>query len=326
MNLQNKKIFLAGEQGFVGQNVKNHLLKKDFKNFVSPSSEFDFRNQSLTEKFIKEAKPEIIILAAGKVGGILANKKYPAHFLYDNILMWFNIINAASESGVQKLIFLGSAVVYPKEAPVPFKEEYLLTGELDKNTEPYALAKISTAKLCEALYVSKNLNYFSLTLANLYGPYDHFDTEDSHVIPALISKFYKAKKMGLKAVELWGSGKPTRDLLFVEDLADAIEFVMNNIEAKMIYSQGISHLNIGTGVENTIKEIAVSVGKALGYKGEIKFDKSKPDGTMRKSVDTSRIKKFGWKAKTSLEEGLRKTVEYYLSSKSLKANLAKGGR
>ena len=326
MNLQNKKIFLAGEQGFVGQNVRNHFLKKGYKNLVSPSSEFDFRNQPLTEKFIKETKPEIIILAAGKVGGILANKKYPAHFLYDNILMWFNIINAASESGVQKLIFLGSAAVYPKEAPVPFKEEYLLTGELDKNTEPYALAKISAAKLCEALYVSKNLNYFSLTLANLYGPFDHFDTEDSHVIPALISKFYKAKKMGLKAVELWGSGRPTRDLLFVEDLADAIEFVINNIEAKMIYSQGISHLNIGTGVENTIKEIAVNVGKALGYNGEIKFDKSKPDGTMRKSVDTSRIKKFGWKAKTSLEEGLRKTVEYYLSSKSLKANLAKGGR
>jgi len=315
MNLQNKKIFLAGEQGFVGQNVKTHLLKKGYKNFVSPSSGLDFRNQEQIDNFIKGNKPEIIILAAGRVGGILANKKYPAEFLYDNLMIWTNIISSAAKNEVEKLIFLGSATVYPKDSTVPFKEEYLLSGPLEKNTEPYAIAKITAVKLCEAFYRSQNLNFISLTLANLYGPYDHFDTEDSHVVPALISKFYDAKKAGLKEVELWGSGKPTRDLLFVEDLADAIEFAMNNIDGKMIYEQGISHLNVGTGIEHTIKDIAVKVGNALGYKGEIKFDPSKPDGTMRKSVDTTRINKFGWKAETSLEEGLRKTVEYYLSFK-----------
>jgi len=315
MNLQNKKIFLAGEQGFVGKNVKNHLLKKGYKNFSSPTSELDFRNQEQIDKFIKGNKPEIIILAAGRVGGILANKKYPAEFLYDNLMIWTNIISSAAKNEVEKLIFLGSATVYPKDSTVPFKEEYLLSGSLEKNTEPYAIAKITAVKLCEAFYRSQNLNFISLTLANLYGPYDHFDTEDSHVVPALISKFYKAKKARLKEVELWGSGKPTRDLLFVEDLADAIDFTLNNIDAHMVYEQGISHLNVGTGIEHTIKDIAVKVGNALSYKGEIKFDPSKPDGTMRKSVDTTRINKFGWKAETSLAEGLRKTVEYYLSLK-----------
>jgi GDP-L-fucose synthase len=313
--MKNQKIFLAGEQGFVGQNVKKHFFQKGYANFVSSSPDADFRNQEQTEYFIKNEKPEVIILAAGKVGGILANKKYPAEFIYDNLMIWLNIIHAAAESEVKKLIFLGSATVYPKNAPVPFKEESLLSGSLDKNTEPYALAKIAAIKLCEALYATKKLNFFSLTLANLYGPYDHFETEDSHVVPALISKIYQAKIKRLKEVELWGSGKPTRDLLFAEDLADAIEFTMNKVDAKMIYEQGISHINIGTGTEKTIKEIAENISGSLDYDGIIKFDTSKPDGTMRKSVDTTRINNFGWKAKTSLEDGLKKTVEYYLSIK-----------
>jgi GDP-L-fucose synthase len=311
----NKKIFIAGEFGFVGKNVKSHLLKKGYSNFVSAPQTLDFRNLADTEKFISETKPEIVILAAGRVGGILANKKYPAEFLYDNLMIWSSIIKSSAKNKIVKLIFLGSATVYPKDAVVPFREEYLLTGSLDKNTEPYAVAKITAIKLCEALYISEKLNFFTLTLANLYGPFDHFDSEDSHVVPALISKIHNAKKNNLKEVEIWGSGKPTRDLLFVEDLADAIEFAINNIDAKMIYEQNISHLNVGTGVEKTIKELAEIISQSLGFKGEIKFDKSKPDGTMRKSIDTTRINKLGWKAKTSLEVGLKKTCEYYLSSK-----------
>ncbi len=297
----------------VGTAITRRFQKNGYKNLILKSpDELDLINQAQVDKFFSEEKPEIIILAAGKVGGIGANKKYPADFIYQNLMIWSNVINAAASNNVEKLIFLGSATVYPKESQVPFKEEYLLSGSLDKNTEPYAIAKISAIKLCESLYLAKGLNFLSLTLANLYGPNDHFDNEDAHVVPSLISKIYKAKVQGLKEVDLWGTGKPTRDLLFVEDLAEAIEFVMNNVDAKMIYEQGISHINVGTGIENTIKDISLNISKALEYNGEIKFDITKPDGPLRKSVDTARINNLGWKAKTNLEDGIKKTCEYYL--------------
>ena len=310
----NKKIYIAGHSGMVGSAIMQRFRENDYNNLIVRSpEELDLINQSAVNKFFKAEKPDIVILAAGRVGGIGANKKYPAEFIYQNIMIWSNVINAAAVNNAEKLIFLGSATVYPKDAAVPFKEEYLLTGALDKNTEPYAIAKISAIKLCESLYRAKGLNFLSLTLANLYGPYDHFESEDSHVVPALISKIYKAKTEGLKEVELWGTGKPTRDLLFVEDLADAIDFVLNNIDAKMIFEQDISHLNIGTGIEYTIKDIAHNISRALDFKGKIKFDTAKPDGPLRKSVDTTRINKLGWKTKTNLESGLKKTCDYYLS-------------
>ena len=312
----NKKIYIAGHSGMVGSAVTRRFQANGYNNLiVRELEELDLTNQAAVDKFFEKEKPEIVILAAGRVGGIGANKKYPADFIYQNIMIWSNVINAAAVNNVEKLIFLGSATVYPKDAKVPFKEEYLLTGPLDKNTEPYAIAKISAIKLCESLYRERGLNFLSLTLANLYGPYDHFESEDSHVVPALISKIFKAKNEGLKEVELWGTGKPTRDLLFVEDLADAIEFALNNIEAKMIFEQGISHINIGTGIENTIKNIALNITRALEFEGEIKFDITKPDGPLRKSVDTTRINNFGWSAKTNLKTGLQKTCDYYLSIK-----------
>lgn len=315
--MKNKKIYIAGHTGMVGSAITERLQLNGYNNLILKApDELDLINQAEVEKIFRKEKPEIIILAAGKVGGIGANKKYPADFIYQNLMIWSNVINAAAINNVEKLIFLGSATVYPQDAQVPFKEEYLLTGPLDKNTEPYAIAKISAIKLCESLYLAKGLNFISLTLANLYGPNDHFDNEDAHVVPSLISKIYKAKMLGLDNVELWGTGKPTRDLLFVEDLAEAIEFVMNNVDAKMIYDQGISHINVGTGIENSIKDIATNIAKALGYEGQIKFDSSKPDGTMRKFVDTTRINRLGWKAKTSLEEGIKKTCNYYLSIKN----------
>ena len=301
----------------VGSSITRRFNFSGYNNLILKTPlELNLINQEDVNEFFKEVKPEIVILAAGKVGGIGANKKYPADFIYQNLMIWSNVINAAAVNSVEKLIFLGSATVYPKDAQVPFKEEYLLSGQLDKNTEAYAIAKISAIKLCEYLYQARGLNFIALTLANLYGPYDHFENEDAHVVPSLISKIYKAKIEGLKSVELWGTGKPTRDLLFVEDLADAIEFVMNDIDARMIYEQGISHINIGNGVENTIKDIAINISKALGYIGEINFDDTKPDGTMRKAVDTTRINKLGWKAKTSLDAGIKKTCEYYLSTKN----------
>lgn len=317
IDLKDKKIYIAGHTGMVGTAVKNKLLRNGFKNLLlRKASELNLIDQHKVNDFFNKEKPEVVILAAGKVGGIGANKKYPADFIYNNLMIWTNVINAAANNNVEKLIFLGSSTIYPKDAPVPFKEEYLLSGPLDKNTEPYAIAKISAIKLCESFYLAKGLNFIPLTLANLYGPYDHFDNENAHVVPALISKIYNAKIHKTDEVILWGTGNPTRDLLFVEDLAEAIEFIMNNVDAGVIYSQGIAHLNVGTGKEHTIQEIAKTIADIINYEGKIIFDSSKPDGTMRKAVDTTRINSLGWKAKTNLNIGIKKTCEYYLTIKN----------
>ncbi|HRI46798.1 MAG TPA: GDP-L-fucose synthase [Ignavibacteriaceae bacterium] len=314
--MRKNKIYIAGHTGMVGSAIKRKLEFEGFNNLLMRTrKELDLMKQSEVEIFFETEKPEIVIIAAGKVGGIGAIQKYPAEFIFNNLIMWLNVIKAAADFDCKKLLFIGSATVYSDEAKVPFKEEDLLVGPLNKSIEPYAIAKISTIKLCEEFYRSRGLNFLTLTTANLYGPNDHFESEDAHVVPSIISKIYNAKKLGIKEVELWGTGKPTRDLLFVEDLADAIEFSLKNIEAKMLYDQGVSHLNVGTGIEHTIEEIAQNIGKVLEYEGDIKFDISKPDGTMRKSVDTTRINKLGWRAQTSLEKGLLNTCKYYLNTK-----------
>lgn len=312
--MKNKKLFIAGEYGFVGKNLSIHFESKGEYNLIHAAPDLDFRLQESVNSFISNEKPEIIILTAGKVGGILANKKYPAEFLYDNLMIWNNIIKAAAENNVSKLIFLGSATVYPKNAQIPFKEECLLSGELEKNTEAYAIAKITAIKLCEALYKAEKCNFIPLTLANLYGPLDHFNFEDSHLIPALISKIHKAKLENSDKVILWGTGKPTRDLLYINDLIDAIEFILNNIEASNIFEDNISHINVGSGIEYSILEIAETIKKIVNYNGEIIFDSNKPDGTMRKLLDVSRLAKLGWHAQTELAEGLQKTYNYFLTT------------
>ncbi len=308
------KIFIAGEQGFVGRNIKEYLKRNGYLNFISSPPNIDYTRQEVTEDFIKKEKPDIVILASGKVGGIGANKKYPAEFIYNNIMIWSNIIYAAAENDVSKLIFLGSATVYPETAPVPFKEEYILSGKLEKNTEPYAFAKITAIKLCEALYREKRKNFIALTLANLYGPYDHFNFEDAHIIPSVISKIHDAKLNNLESVTLWGTGQPTRDCLYIGDLADAILFSMENISAELIYENNISHLNIGTGEEIRIKEICETIKNVIDYKGEIRFDAAKPDGTLRKYLDATRINNMGWRSKINLETGIKKTYKYYIEN------------
>ncbi len=314
--MKSKKIYIAGHTGMVGTAITKYLNYKGYNNLIlRTKAELNLINQQKVNKFFEEEHPEIVILVAGRVGGIEANRKYPAEFIYQNIMMWTNIISAASNNNVKKLIFLGSATVYPKTAQVPYKEEYLLSGPFDKNVEPYAIAKISAIKLCETLYKQNGNNFFTITLANLYGPYDHFDNEDAHVVPSLISKIYDAKTKGIDRVELWGTGKPTRDLLFVEDLADAIEYLLNTVDAKHIFDQGISHINIGTGNEITIHELTKYISSNLDYNGTFFFNSAKPDGPMRKVVDISRINNLGWKANTSLYEGIKKTCDYYLKLK-----------
>ena len=258
-----------------------------------------------------------MVVAAAKVGGILANNIYRAEFIYNNLMIEANIIHAAFKAGVEKLIFLGSSCIYPKLAPQPIKEEYLLTDTLEFTNEPYAIAKIAGIKLCESYYRQYGSNFYSVMPTNLYGKYDNFDLKTSHVLPALIRKFHEAKlneAPGKNKVEIWGSGKPKREFLYVDDLADAIYFLMENVNSKDIYENNITHLNIGTGEDLTISELADKIKNVVGFEGEIVYDSSKPDGTPRKLLDVSRIRSLGWKHKFSLEEGLKKTYEWFLNN------------
>ena len=243
-------------------------------------------------------KPEVVIVAAAKVGGILANNTYRAEFIYDNLMIEANIIHNAYKAGVEKLIFLGSSCIYPKLAPQPLKEEYLLSDYLEFTNEPYAIAKIAGIKLCENYYRQYGCNFYSVMPTNMYGPNDNFDLNTSHVLPALIRKFHEAKEKNQKEVVIWGTGKPLREFLFVEDLADAILFLFENVDAKDLYEKGISHLNIGTGKDITINELAELIAEIIGFKGKIIHDSSKPDGTPRKLLDVSRLNSLGWKYKT----------------------------
>lgn len=306
------KIYIAGHLGLVGSAIKRRLEEFDYNNLAfKTSKELDLRNQQAVEEFFALERPEYVFLAAAKVGGIHANNTYPAEFIYDNLAIQLNIIHASYRCGVRKLLFLGSSCIYPKLAPQPMKEDYLLTGELEPTNEPYAIAKITGIKMCQAYNRQYGTNFISVMPTNLYGPNDNFDLETSHVLPALIRKVHEAKAGYQPEVEIWGTGEPKREFLFVDDLADACVFLMRNYDYRDIGP----FVNIGTGQDLTIKELAEMIKIIVGYEGTLKFNPAKPDGTPRKLLDVSKLNVLGWQANTSLEDGLKRTYEWY------KANL-----
>ena len=299
----NNKIYIAGHRGMVGSALVRKLQAEGYTNLVTrTSSELDLRDQSAVQAFFATEKPAYVFLAAAKVGGILANNTYRAEFLYDNLMIEANIIHAAYEQGVQKLLFLGSSCIYPKLAPQPLREDALLTGPLEPTNEPYAIAKIAGIKLCDAYRDQFRADFISVMPTNLYGPNDNYDLQSSHVLPALIRKFHEAKRDGLPAVTLWGTGTPRREFLHVDDLADACYFLMENFSEP-------GFVNIGVGEDIAIKDLALLIKKVVGYEGEIEHDLSKPDGTPRKLMDVSKLHALGWQAKIDLEEGIRSVYE-----------------
>ena len=312
--LLNKNIYVAGHTGMVGSAITRELDKRGYSNLLLKNYPgLDLKRQDDVERFFKEEKPEVVIVAAAKVGGILANNTYRAEFIYDNLMIEANIIHNAYKAGVEKLIFLGSSCIYPKLAPQPLKEEYLLSDYLEFTNEPYAIAKIAGIKLCENYFRQYCSNFYSVMPTNMYGPNDNFDLNTSHVLPALIKKFHDAAEKNEKEVVIWGTGKPLREFLYVDDLADAIIFLMENVNAEDLYEKGITHLNIGTGKDISIDNLANLISEIVGYRGSINHDTSKPDGTPRKLLDVSRINSLGWKYKTELREGIEKTYRWFLS-------------
>jgi GDP-L-fucose synthase len=317
--LKNKKVYLAGHNGMVGSAISRQLEQKKYSKLITRNlEELNLIRQEDVESFFRQEKPEIVIVAAAKVGGILANNKYRAEFIYENLMIESNIINAAHQNNVEKLIFLGSSCIYPKLAPQPLKEEYLLSDYLEYTNEPYAIAKIAGIKLCENYYRQYGCNYYSVMPTNLFGFYDNFNLDTSHVLPALIRKFHEAKANSSEKVVIWGTGSPKREFLYVDDLAEAIVFLLENVNASDLYENGISQINIGRGEDLTIAELAGMISEIVGFKGKLEYDSSKPDGTPRKLLDVSRINKLGWKAKTDLKSGIAKTYEWYLKKLNIK--------
>ena len=305
---QDSKIFVAGSKGLVGSAIVRKLISEGFQNILTSSiEEVDLTNQDSTRKYFEENKPEYVFLAAAKVGGILANNTYPAEFIYDNVMIESNIIHSAYLTGVKKLLFLGSSCIYPKFAEQPIKESSLLTGELEPTNEPYAIAKILGIKMCQSYHRQYGVNFISAMPTNLYGINDNFDLNNSHVLPALIRKFHEAKINNLPSVDLWGTGSPYREFLFVDELADACYFLMQNYNEPEI-------VNIGTGEDITIKELADLIRSIIGFNGEIIWDTTKPDGTPRKLLDVNKLNSLGWKSCLSLKEGIEKTYKWYLST------------
>lgn len=297
------KIYVAGHRGMVGSAIVRQLKNNGFTDIlVRTSKELDLTNQQAVNQFFETEKPDYVFLAAAKVGGIHANNVYRADFLYQNLMIEANIIHAAYINKVAKLLFLGSSCIYPKMAPQPLKEEYLLTGFLEPTNEPYAIAKIAGIKLCESYRRQYNCNFISAMPTNLYGPNDNYDLNNSHVLPALIRKFHTAKTQNQAQVEIWGTGAPLREFLHVDDLAEACLFLMDNYNDELF-------VNVGSGTDISIKDLALLVKKIVGYEGELVFDTSKPDGTPRKLMDVSRINHLGWQHKISLEEGINKVYE-----------------
>jgi GDP-L-fucose synthase len=312
----NAKIYIAGHSGLVGSAINRNLEKRGYTNIIRKNiNELNLIDQRKVESFFFNEKPQYVIIAAARVGGILANNLYRAEFIYENIMITSNIIHAAYTNGVRKLIFLGSSCIYPKLAKQPLKEEYLLTGPLETTNEPYAIAKIAGLKLCENYFRQYGCNFFSVMPTNLYGPYDNFDLNTSHVIAALIRKFHEAKLNSSKnEVVVWGSGRPLREFLYVEDLADAIHFFLDKVNMSDLYEENISHINIGTGREISIDQLSKLIAEVIGFRGNIKYDRSKPDGTPRKVLDVSRLNNLGWRYQTSLKDGLEKTYQWYFNS------------
>lgn len=307
MNKQTK-IFIAGHRGMVGGAIKRILEKEGYSNLLyRTSSELDLRNQAAVSEFYKMEKPEVVVDAAARVGGILANSNYPYQFLMENMQIQNNLIDTAVQVGVEKFVFLGSSCIYPKLAPQPLKEQYLLTDSLEPTNEWYAIAKISGVKACEAVRKQFGKDFVSLMPTNLYGTHDNFDLQSSHVLPAMIRKFHEAKENGHVAVTLWGSGTPMREFLFVDDLAEAVLFALDNILPEHLY-------NVGTGKDLTIKELAETIQAAVGHHGDIIWDSSKPDGTPRKLMDISKMHELGWKHQVELKEGIEKTYAWFLEN------------
>lgn len=306
---QSSKIYVAGHKGLVGSAIVRKLQGLGFTNLISKTSkELDLRNQQAVEAFFFTEQPEYVFLAAARVGGIHANNTYPAEFIYDNLMIEANIINSAYKNGVKKLLFLGSSCIYPKFAPQPMSEHHLLTEELEPTNEPYAIAKIAGIKMCESYNRQYGTNYISVMPTNLYGPNDNFDLETSHVLPALIRKFHEAKISGRPKVEIWGTGTPRREFLHVDDLADACVYLMEKYD----YTEIGSFVNIGVGEDLTIRELAESIRKVVGYQGELVFNTDKPDGTPQKLLDVSRLHALGWKAGISLDHGLAMTYDWFI--------------
>ena len=316
--LKNKsKVYVAGHAGMVGSALVRHLKNKGYDNLITVNhSELDLLKQNDVRQFFKSEKPDYVYLAAAKVGGIYANNTYRGQFLYENLTIQNNVINAAHDFGVKKLLFLGSACIYPRNALQPIKEEYLLSDYLEYTNEPYAIAKIAGIKLCESYYYQYGDNFISIMPNNLYGPHDNYDLETSHVLPALLRKFHEAKERQDKTVEVWGSGKPLREFLYVDDMASASIFLMENISAKKLYNMDISHLNAGSGNEISIKNLALLIKKIVGFDGNIVFNQDYPNGTPRKLLDITRINKLGWESQIDLNTGLKKTYKWYKNNKS----------
>jgi GDP-L-fucose synthase len=301
------KIYIAGHRGMVGSAIARNLQKQGFENIVTKTSvELDLRTQEAVNEFFEVERPDYVFLAAAKVGGIHANNTYRGEFLYENLMIQNNVIHSAYATKVKKLLFLGSSCIYPKMAPQPLKEEYLLSGPLESTNEPYAIAKIAGIKLCDAYRHQYGCNFISVMPTNLYGPNDNYDLQNAHVLPTFIRKFHEAKSSGAKEVVIWGSGTPRREFLHADDLADACVYLMQHYnEAGLV--------NIGTGIDLTITDLALMVKEVVGFEGELSYDASKPDGTPRKLLDVSRLTSLGWNYKINLREGLEMVYKDYLS-------------
>ena len=314
MNNLDQKIYVAGHQGMVGSAIVRVLKKQGYLNIIGRThKDLDLTNQNEVNQFFEKEKPDQVYLAAAKVGGIHANNTYPAEFIYDNLMVEANVIHAAWVNGVQKLLFLGSSCIYPKEASQPMGEDALLTGKLESTNEPYAIAKIAGIKLCESYNRQYGVDYRSAMPTNLYGPGDNYHPENSHVIPALIRRFHEAKESNAKSVNIWGSGKPRREFLYVDDMAEASLFLMHL--DKLTYNSNVnpmgSHINVGFGSDISILELANLIKNIVGFSGDISFDKTKPDGTFKKWMNSELINNLGWRAKIDLEEGLMKSYDNF---------------
>lgn len=306
------KIYIAGHRGMVGSAIMRNLQKQGYNNIICrTSAELDLRNQQAVSDFFAKEKPDYVFLAAAKVGGIQANNTYRADFIYENLMIQNNVIHSSYVSGVKKLMFLGSSCIYPKLAPQPLKEDYLLSGFLEETNEPYAIAKIAGIKMCESYKKQYGCNFISVMPTNLYGPNDNYNLNNSHVLPALIRKFHDAKENKLAHVEMWGTGTPMREFLHSDDMADACVYLMKNYT-------GEKFVNIGTGTDLTIKNLALLIKKIVGYSGEIKHDLTKPDGTLRKLLDVNYLHSLGWKHKIELEDGIRSVYDDFKKKEGVK--------
>jgi GDP-L-fucose synthase len=315
----NDKIYVAGHSGMVGSSFLRKLRNLGYKKIIYASrDDLDLTDQKKVNQFFINKKPDYVFIAAAKVGGIKANNTYRAQFLYQNLMIQNNLIHSSYTAGVKKLMFLGSSCIYPKLAPQPIKESYLLNGHLEETNEPYAIAKISGIKMCENYFRQYGSNFISVMPTNLYGPGDNFDLESSHVVPALIRKIHEAKSNDLPSVEIWGTGKPMREFLYVDDLTDACIHLFKRLDATQLYSDNISHVNIGFGVDISIRQLVIEIKNMIGYQGKVFFNENMPDGTMKKLLDITYLKNLQWKPKTTLNLGLKKTYHWYLENYDVK--------